>query len=814
MAADWELLSGLIDTCLELPAAARDAHVRTVTADQPQLRARALAILARLDDTDDFMATGGTATGFSVDDDVAPGARIGAWEVVDVIGRGGMGRVYGVVRVDGGFAQAGALKLLGDTSAADRRRFDAERQILADIDHPGVARVFDGGLTADGDVWMVMERINGVPIDQHCAAGALALRDRIGLVQQVGAAVAAAHARLILHRDLKPSNILVDNAGHVRVIDFGIAKRLDSGEATRQMLPVSAAYAAPELLTGAPTGPAADVYGLAATLYELATGVPPVDLKGLPVALAIGRVLDTPPAPLRADMNPMLRAAPATLVADLDAILLKALRKDADARYPTMEALLGDLARAMAGRPVAARDGERGYRARRFIRRNRWPLLGSGFVAASLIIGASVALWQARVATAARDAAVAEVNRTEAVRNTLLLMLGEASDAAGPDGSRKDVLTRAATRLTREFRRDPAQYGPIMQALGELYFHSNDYDGAVALLKPVADLPLVTSAGSRPNARLPSADIVAEAKIDLAQVLIRTGDAAAARPLFAAAQAYWRTDPERFRTDLIESRTTEAQLVRDLDKDPDRAAALLRVGLAERLAVSGPADRDVGIFENNLGVTLQGNGDLAGARAAFVQARATWGLIGAEETPDALNTLNNLAAIETLQGHPERAEPLFREAVALRRSLFGPSAALAALLNNHAKVLLLQGRADAALPLAREAAAMAERLAGAGSMAHVASLAGVSEAQVLTGDTAAGLASARAALAAATRTAGDASPHATIARIALARAEAAAGDLAGARARLITAEAGVTAMGPAAARLGKAIAEIRTRYRL
>jgi non-specific serine/threonine protein kinase/serine/threonine-protein kinase len=254
-------------------------------------------------------------------------------------------------------------------------------------------------------------------------------------------------------------------------------------------------------------------------------------------------------------------------------------------------------------------------------------------------------------------------------------------------------------------------------------------------------------------------------------------------------------------------------LVRELDKDPDRAAALLRVGLADRLAVAGPADRDVGIFQNNLGVMLQGNGDLSGARGAFSAASATWALIGATETPDALNTLNNLAAIETLQGHPDRAEPLFRKAVALRRLLFGPSAALAALINNHAKVLLLLNRPDAALPLAREAAAMAERLAGAGSLAHVASLAGVSEAQVQLGQPREGLATAQAATAAAARMGGG-GPPATVAAIAKGRAQAATGDLAAARATLATAEAAATAMGPPAARLVQSIGQIRTRYRL
>jgi non-specific serine/threonine protein kinase/serine/threonine-protein kinase len=810
MGDDWSRLSDLLDACIEMPPAARHDYIHAKTMGAPELRARALALIDALDTDGDFMTTGGETQTTLLPDDVRPGIRFGAWEVVDVIGRGGMGRVYGVVRIAGGFVQKGALKLIAGTSAVDRRRFDAERQILADIEHPGVARILDGDVTGVGDAWMVMERVDGAPIDTYCAANTIALPDRVRLAISVGEAVAAAHARLILHRDLKPSNILVDGDGRVRVIDFGIAKRVDVGELTEQALPVSAAYAAPELLTGAATGPATDVYGLAATLYELAAGAPPIALGGLPVALGLGRVLDTPPPRLRQHLpqSAVLRDAPAALVSDLEAILDKALRKDAAGRYPTMEALLTDLQRALDGRPVTARDGESGYRLRRFLVRNRWPVVGAGLVAASLVIGTTVAIWQARVATAARDAAVAEANRTEAVRNSVFLLLGEASDAAGPDGSRKDVLTRAATRLTREFQRDPAEFGPIMQALGELYFHSSDYDGAAALLQPVAALPM--HAGT--DSRLPAPEVIAEAKIDLAQVLIRKGDAAAARPLLEAAQTFWRTDPERWRTDLIDSRITEAQLVRELDKDPERAAALLRVGLADRLALAGPADRDVGIFQNNLGVMLQGNGDLAGAGAAFSAARATWTLLGATETPDALNTLNNLAAIATLQGHPDRAEPLFREAVAVRRSLFGPSAALAALINNHAKVLLMLNRPDAALPLAREAADMAERLAGAGSMAHVASLAGVSEAQVQLGQPRDGLATAEGAVAAAAQTGGG--PPATVAAIALGRAQAAAGDGAAARATLARAEAAATAMGPAAARLVQSIADIRARYRV
>ncbi len=797
MIEHWPKLSGLMDTCLDLPPAERETYLRTAAAGDPALTAQALAFLEQLEASTGFLDRPESSP--QLPDDTPDGARFGPWQVTGILGSGGMGRVYAVSRVDGGFEQTGALKLIARSTTADRARFRTERQILADLDHPGLAKILDGGLTADGDAWMVMERIDGQPIDAYCESHALPLADRVRLVCDVAEAVAAAHAKLVLHRDLKPSNVLIDAQGRPKVIDFGIAKRMSANDQTEGPLPISAPYAAPELLTGAPAGPPTDVYGLAALLYELASGVPPISLAGLPAALGVGRILDQTPAPLR--QHPI--NAPARLLEDLDAVLAKALRKEPAGRYPTLQSFAADLQSAASGTGVTARLGERGYRLRRFLWRSRWPLAAASAIAASLLLGTGLALWQARVATAARDAAVVEADRTEAVRQSLFLLLGEASEAAGPNGSRQDVLARAAARLTREFHRDPARYGPVMKALGELYFHTNDYPGAAALLTPIATLP----AGLRP-------EIVAEAKVDLAEILIRMGNPQAARTYLQEAQQFWRSHPERWRTDLIDSRLAEAQLIRDVDKDPARAAALLRVALAERIAVSGPANRDVGIFQNNLGVTLQSMGDLPNAKSAFEQARATWKIIGADESPDALNTLNNLAAMETLTGHPQAAQPLFAEAIRIRRSLFGPSAALAALLNNHAKVLLLLNQAPVALPDAQEAADMGQRFAGAGSLAHVSALAGVSEAQLKLGALKPGLAAGEEALRAALSKGGPNSPPAAIAAIALARASAANGNRARARTLLLDAAAVVQAMGPPAARLAQAIDGIRRQYQL
>jgi tetratricopeptide (TPR) repeat protein len=797
MIEHWPKLSGLMDACLDLRAGEREAYLRAATAGDPALTAQALAFLDQLAASTGFLDR--PAPSPALPDDTPEGARFGPWQVTGILGSGGMGRVYAVSRVEGDFEQLGALKLIARGPSADRARFRTERQILADLDHPGLAKVLDGGLTADGDAWMVMERIDGQPIDAHCRAHALPLSARVRLVGDAAEAVAAAHAKLVLHRDLKPSNVLIDAAGRPKVIDFGIAKRMTANDQTEGPLPISAPYAAPELLTGAPAGPPTDVYGLAALLYELAAGTPPISLAGLPAALGLGRILDQTPAPLRQHRID----APARLLADLEAVLAKALRKEPADRYPTLQAFAADLEAAVNGSGVSARQGERGYRLRRFLWRSRWPLAAGSAIAASLLLGAGLALWQARAATAARDAAVVEADRTEAVRQSLFLLLGEASEAAGPEGSRQDVLARAAARLTREFDRDPARYGPVMKALGELYFHTNDYPGAAALLTPIANRPT----GLRP-------EIVAEAKVDLAEILIRMGNPQAARAHLQDAQQFWRSHPERWRTDLIDSRLAEAQLIRDLDKDPPRAAALLETALAERIAVSGAANRDVGIFQNNLGVTLQAMGNLPKAKAAFEQALATWRAIGAGESPDALNTLNNLAAIETLTGRPQAAQPLFAEAIRIRRDLFGPSAALAALLNNHAKVLLLLNQAPVALPQAQEAADMGQRFAGAGSLAHVSALAGVSEAHLKLGALKPGLAAGEEALRAAVAKSGPKSPPAAIAAIALARASAANGNRARARTLLFDAAIIVQAIGPPAARLAQAIDGIRRQYKL
>lgn len=792
-AEDWDVLDEIVDAAMALPADERQAFLETRLAADPEALRKATGILARLAEAEGFLEP---AAGPAPQPAATPG-QIGVWQVGAELGRGGMGVVYAAARVEGGFEQAGALKLMRGDGAIDLRRFEAERQLLARLEHPGIARLLDGGVSADGQPWMVMERVEGIPIDQWCAERDTALAGRIGLTLAVTEAVGAAHAMLVLHRDLKSGNVLVDAEGRVRVIDFGIAKQLDATDQTQEILPLSAPYAAPELLTGAPVGPPVDVYGAAAVLYELATGRPPVDLAGLPVALGIGRVLDTEPTrlmALRSDV-PALAAAPGALVADLDAILAKALRKEAADRYPTIEAFAEDLRRACDGRPVAARAGDRAYRLRRLAWRARWPIAAGLAIVAALGAGLVSTEIQRREALAARDAALAEEQRSDAVRQSLYLLLGESVEAAGTDSNAREVLDQATRRIMAEFARDPGESARVLHAVGELHFYLGDYAAAKTALAPL----IAADAAKVPG------DVLAAARYDMAQAMVRLGEIEAAKPLLAKAQGFWQADTPKWRARLIDSRLVEAQILRG--SDPAAAAAMLQAATREHAAMFGTANRQAGVFRNNLGVALLAAGDPEGAAAALRQAQAIWQATRLTDTPDALNTANNLAALEMLAGRPVAAEPLFAEAVRIRRQLFGTSAGTAALLSNHGKVLLQLGRAKEAEGLLAEAATMSEQFAGAGSMQHVAALAGLAEARLALGSPDA-LALARQALAAAQL--GKSPPPAkAMALLALAKAQKAGGDAAGARQSLAALEAMLPALGPAGARLAEAGKAVR-----
>ena len=300
--SDWSRLGPLLDRFLELPAAAADDELARLAGEDAALAARLRAALAASDE-------GGLLAGSAAESwpelwpgpaeeeaeptgELSVGAEVGRWRVTGKLGRGGMGTVYAAERADGAYEQQAALKMirLGLDEPALRERFLRERQILARLEHPSIARLLDGGVADDGRPYLVLERIDGAPITAWCESRSLALRERLELFQGVLAAVDFAHRNLIVHRDLKPSNVLVTEGGEAKLLDFGIAKIL-SGESDAESTQAHAAapltphYAAPEQIAGGPVTTATDVYALGVLLFELLTGSTPLDVERLRVEL-------------------------------------------------------------------------------------------------------------------------------------------------------------------------------------------------------------------------------------------------------------------------------------------------------------------------------------------------------------------------------------------------------------------------------------------------------------------------------------------------------------------------------------------------
>jgi tetratricopeptide (TPR) repeat protein/predicted Ser/Thr protein kinase len=380
--------------------------------------------------------------------------RIGPYEVDRLLGRGGMGAVYLAHRADGQFEQQVAIKLVDLPLATEvfRERFRQERQILAGLQHPLIARLLDGGVTGEGDLYLAMEYVDGVPIDRFCEEKKLAVPQRLALFKSVCEAVQFAHQNLVVHRDLKPDNILVAEDGRPRLLDFGTAKLLSpsvkvaGGDLTRQgYQSFTPQYASPEQVLGNPITTASDAYSLGVLLYLLLTGTPPYELKDFSTAEMVRVICHEPPRRPTVAVGSNRR-----LDADLESILQKALRKEPQERYLTAEQFASDVQAYLDGQPVGARRGTLRYRASKFARRNWLGLAGAGLLAATLVAGLAGILWQARVANAERHKAEARSADLRQLSNSLLSELDEAiKQLPGSTGVQKLLVTRVLEHLDR-----------------------------------------------------------------------------------------------------------------------------------------------------------------------------------------------------------------------------------------------------------------------------------------------------------------------------------------------------------------------------
>jgi serine/threonine-protein kinase len=500
--ARWQRIQNIFHDAADLPEAERKSFVETACGGEEELIRDVLAMLAQDASGHSLLDRNLADVAHETLAESAPPSlilkEIGPYRILKLLGEGGMGVVYLAERGDLGTQVA--VKILRDAwlSPARRERFATEQRTLAQLNHPSIARIYDADILQDGTPYFVMEYIDGAPLTQYCRELDCSVKQRLLLFRSVCEAVQHAHSHAVIHRDLKPSNILVKKDGSVRLLDFGIAKQLESLDlgvdqtmtGLRMMTP---AYASPEQVRGERVGISTDVYSLGVILYELLTGQLPFDLSGLTPAEAATVITEHEPGKPSAAVRRNAGSAPnsrflslgKTAWADLDGLCLNALHKDPSRRYPSVEALIRDVDHYLNGEPLEARPDTWQYRIVKFARRNRRAVAATAF--SVLLIVGLVVFFTLRVAKA-RDAALAEAARTQRIQQFMINLFQGGDAAAGPSESLR-VLTVVdrGVQQAKNLSHDPKVQAELYENLGSIYQKLGKFDEADSLLHSALD---------------------------------------------------------------------------------------------------------------------------------------------------------------------------------------------------------------------------------------------------------------------------------------------------------------------------------------
>jgi serine/threonine-protein kinase len=693
----WRTINRILDGALDLPPAERAPFLDSECAHDAALRREVEALIDSCERAGDLFEAGPALVAqeiFAESRDewvrVAAGATIGHWRIVRELGRGGMGAVFLAERADGAFEKQAALKIVKRGMDTDEilRRFEHERQILARLEHPNIAGLFDGGATDDGQLpYFVMELAQGDPIDAYCDAARLTIRQRLEMLRTVCDAVQYAHRNLVVHRDLKPGNILVVD-GQVKLLDFGIAKLLATESETAAGALTQAysqrltpQYAAPEQVLGQATTTATDVYALGVILYELLSGQAPYQIDGKSLH-DVERVVcyELPRAPSSAvtrdaasagdiarergtDRDTLIRQ----LYGDLDAICLKALAKEPGARYDSAAALSADMQRHLSGIPILARPQTRRYRVQKFVQRNRRLVGLAAAVVAALVFGLVATLWQAGEAQRQRGLAELQAERASAARDYLINVFAEL------DPDRLQGRTEFTAEEVVQFGFDnlnsleaqPAILASVMNALGQIVFNVGERERADSLFREA--YAILSDDGDNPDLAISMMGIGEVWRLrfeyDSAQTWLRRahelrrrlGDPRLAETEHALAFALYNiaasTPDSARRMDLLREAEQLNQDVMRLDRAAPQVRVRAMQSLGDLALETGRLDTAVARYRRALEL---GDRDLN--RNHPDNARTRWGLA------DALRQ----------RGDPAGAEKAYLEAIEIMTVVYGP----------------------------------------------------------------------------------------------------------------------------------------------
>jgi serine/threonine-protein kinase len=712
----WLELDDLFQRAAELDASRRAAFLDEACSGNTELRNELEALLASVDKTLGWLKA-------PVDNAARElafvGRRVGSYVLLRLLGEGGMARVFLAARADEHYQQLVAVKLMHDEtwrSEAMVGRFQAERQILANLNHPNIARLLDGGITSDGIPYLVMEYINGSPIGEYCRDNDVSLTRKLELFLQICSAVEYAHKNLVVHRDIKPGNVMIDEDGAPKLVDFGIAKLLEgNGGATTELTArfLTPEYASPEQVRGESITTATDVYGLGALLYHLLSGRHPfAEECGNPIQI-MRRICESdppPPSALVSDGSPRRERS-----GDLDRIVLMAMRKEPERRYPSAAALASDLSSHLHGYPLMARSGEWGYRAGKFVRRHR------------MVVGAVTLLVLSLAGFSIRMAVLTErANRERLKAERAATFMAGMFRAATPQEARgraltaRELLDRGASRVDKELAGEPVVRAFLLYSIADAYSRLGLYDQAKELAGASYKIR-VWALGSRDPA-------TADSLLLFANATRLKGEYAQAEPLFRAALDVRRTkfgeeSPVVAETLsllgeclFLEGKDQEAEpilrhalatfrkqgpdsgdsardyLARLLERKGDylEASQLLTEAVEIAKNTEGADSPAYTIALHNLAGALSRLGDLYSAEVKLNESLATERRVLGSGHPDLGYPLNLLGTVALDEGDPRKAEPLLRESFSIWSKLDPSNVLVVSALNNWARLLQAQ----------------------------------------------------------------------------------------------------------------------------
>ena len=602
----WQKIKDVFQFAIELETSQRSSFLDEACRGNNELRSEVERLIGLHDQAGDFIETPASDSTLSLPVDLLElhaasviGRRIGPYQVIKEIGQGGMGAVYLAVRADDQYQKRAAIKLIkaGTDSNSIVRRFRNERQILASLDHPGIAKLLDGGTTEDGLPYFVMDYIEGEPIDEYCDNHKLTTVERLKLFRTVCSAVQYAHQNLVVHRDIKPSNILITAGGAPKLLDFGIAKVMNPELAPSAMeltmtglAPLTPAYASPEQVRGDTITTVSDVYSLGVVLYVLLTGYAPYRFKSHDPAEIVHVICQEEPqkpsTAVRHSKIPGANGSPITLTpeivsrtregepdklrrkleGDLDNIVLMALRKEPQRRYASVDQFSEDIRRHLEGLPVIARKDTFGYRSAKFVKRNRAGVIAATLIIVSLIAGLIATLWQSRIARAERAEAELRFNDVRRLANSFLFEFHDAiENLPGSTPARELVVKRALEyldSLAQKSSSDPSlqrelatAYQRVADIQGNQYSaHSGDTEGALTNYRKALAIR-ETLVAARPNDT--------EVRRELAESCDKLGDISELKGDLSGALEFYRRSLS-IRSALSETEPTNALLRQDL----------------------------------------------------------------------------------------------------------------------------------------------------------------------------------------------------------------------------------------------------------